>query len=51
VDGNLLALIYSIRSIVIVCVILSLMFRLPSKTVALDKRLASGGKNKPARYI
>ena len=32
VDGNLLALIYSIRSIVIVCVILSLMLRLHRKT-------------------
>jgi len=35
VDGNLLALIYSIRSIVIVCVILSLMFRLHRKTRVL----------------
>jgi hypothetical protein len=35
VDGNLLALIYSIRSIIIVCVILSLMFRLQSKTRGL----------------
>ena len=34
VDGNL-ALIYSIRSIIIVCVILSLMFRLQSKTRGL----------------
>jgi hypothetical protein len=33
VDGNLLALIYSIRSIVVVCVILSLMFRLHRKTM------------------
>ncbi len=32
VDGNFLALIYSIRSIVIVCVILSLMCRLHRKT-------------------
>ena len=32
VDGNLLALIYSIRSIIIVCVILSLMFRVHRKT-------------------
>ena len=32
VEGNLLALIYSIRSIVIVCVILSLMFRVHRKT-------------------
>lgn len=32
VDGNLLAVIYSIRSIVILCVILSLMLRLPRKT-------------------
>ena len=32
VDGNLLAVIYSIRSIVILCVILSLMFRLHRKT-------------------
>jgi hypothetical protein len=32
VDGNLLALIYSIRSIVIVCVILSLMLRLHRRT-------------------
>jgi hypothetical protein len=32
VDGNLLAVIYSIRSIVILCVILSLMLRLHRKT-------------------
>jgi hypothetical protein len=32
VEGNLLALIYSIRSIVIVCVILSLMCRLQGRT-------------------
>jgi uncharacterized membrane protein HdeD (DUF308 family) len=32
VGGNVLALIYSIRSIVIVCVILSLMVRVHSKT-------------------
>ena len=32
VDGNLLALIYSIRSIIIVCVILSLMVRVHRKT-------------------
>ena len=32
VEGNLLALIYSIRSIVVVCVILSLMFRLHRAT-------------------
>jgi len=51
VDGNLLALIYSIRSIVVVCVILSLMVRLHRKTMALDKRLASGGKNQPARHV
>jgi hypothetical protein len=31
-DGNLLALIYSIRSIIIVCVILSLMYRVHRKT-------------------
>ena len=31
VDGNLLALIYSVRSIVILCVILALMFRLHRK--------------------
>lgn len=35
VDGNLLALIYSIRSIVILCVILSLMLRLHQKTRAV----------------
>src|SRR5262249_232388 len=35
VDGNLLSLIYSLRSIVIVCVILSLMFRLHRKTRVL----------------
>jgi hypothetical protein len=34
-DGNLLALIYSIRSIVIVCVILSLMCRVHRKTRAM----------------
>jgi len=32
VDGNLLAVIYSIRSIIILCVILSLMLRLHRKT-------------------
>jgi hypothetical protein len=35
VEGNLLALMYSIRSIVIVCVILSLMFRLHRTTRAM----------------
>lgn len=35
VDGNLLAVIYSIRSIVILCVILSLMLRLHRKTRVL----------------
>ena len=35
VDGNLLALIYSIRSISVLCVILSLMFRLSLKTRAV----------------
>jgi hypothetical protein len=35
VDGNLLALIYSIRSIVVVCVILSLMCRVHRKTRAM----------------
>ena len=35
VDGNLLALIYSIRSIIIVCVFLSLLFRLQSKSRGL----------------
>ena len=34
-DGNLLALIYSLRSIVIVCVILSLMCRVHRKTRAM----------------
>jgi hypothetical protein len=34
-DGNLLALIYSIRSIVIVCLILSLMYRVHRKTRAM----------------
>jgi hypothetical protein len=32
VDGNLLAVIYSIRSIIVLCVILSLMLRLHRKT-------------------
>lgn len=35
VDGNLLAVIYSIRSIVILCVILALMLRLHRKTRAM----------------
>jgi hypothetical protein len=35
VDGNLLAVIYSIRSMVIVCAILALMFRLHRKTRAM----------------
>lgn len=35
VDGNLLAVIYSIRSLIIVGVILSLMSRLPRKTRAI----------------
>ena len=35
VEGNLLALIYALRSIVIVCVILSLMFRLHRTTRAM----------------
>jgi hypothetical protein len=35
VEGNVLALIYSIRSIVIVCVILSLMVHVHSKTRAM----------------
>jgi hypothetical protein len=34
-DGNLLAVIYSIRSIIILCVILSLMLRLHRKTRAM----------------
>lgn len=35
VDGNLLALIYSIRSVSVLCVILALMFRLSLKTRAV----------------
>lgn len=38
VEGNLLALIYSIRSIVVVCVILSLMFRLRRATRPMPRR-------------
>jgi hypothetical protein len=37
VDGNPLALIYSIRSLVVICVILSLMCRLHSKTQAMRR--------------
>lgn len=37
VDGNPLALIYSIRSLVVICVILSLMCRLHSKTRAMRR--------------
>jgi hypothetical protein len=38
VDGNPLALIYSIRSMVVVCVILSLMLRLHRKTTGFSIR-------------